>query len=388
MFSQRLDFDLRSNRLTELFSQKLRRGVDVIDLTLTNPTRAGFTYPENQIREAFAAASDGEYSPDPLGLPEARSAVSDYYRARGQAVSPDDVVITASTSEAYSFLFRLLADPGDGVMVPEPGYPLFEYLLRLDSLVALPFPVRYSDGWWYDFGRGALDSRARAVIIVSPGNPAGNYIKKDEWRTVTGRCAGRGAALICDEVFHEFSHSSDAPEVDMAVETGALSFVLNGFSKTAGLPQLKMSWILVRGPGELKREALQKLEFISDTFLSTSTAVQRASGEIFRMAPLIRTQIRSRIGRNLAFLKEAAGESAVDCMRTEGGWSAVLRLPGIMTCGEWALLFLDQHDLLSHPGSFYGMEDGPFIVVSLLPEEDFFREGVCRIMEAVAGPEA
>lgn len=384
MFSRRLEFDLRPNKLADLLSRKNQGGDDVIDFTLSNPTRAGFNYPYDQIREAFAASSFAVYSPDPRGTSKARAAVCGYYRERGQEVSPDDVIITASTSEAYSFLFRLLADPGERVLVPRPGYPLFDYLLRLDGLQPVSCRMKYCQGWWYDFDSAVIDESIKALIIVSPSNPAGNYIHGDELALIAGKCARKGTALICDEVFYEFSHEGVEPEVDLVEETGALAFVLNGFSKTAGLPQVKMSWIVVRGPRKLKQEALEKLEFISDSYLSPSTAVQGASTEIFRLAPVIRRQIQLRIRGNLAFLEKAVHGSSLECLQTEGGWSALIRLPGIMGCGDWALHLLDHHNILTHPGRFYGLEGGSYLVLSLLPENEIFREGVSRLLEAVS----
>ncbi len=384
MFSRRLEFDLRPNELAALLSRKNKEGIDVIDMTLSNPTRAGFNYPFDQISDAFAAASYAVYSPQPRGTPEARDAVCKYYETRGQKVSPEDVIITASTSEAYSFLFRLLADPGERIVVPGPGYPLFDYLLHLDGLHPVSCRMRYNFGWWYDFNPAVFDESVKAVIIVSPSNPAGNYIHLDEWAEIVGLCARKGIALICDEVFHEFSHAGAEPGADLVEETEALSFVLNGFSKTAGLPQVKMSWIVVRGPEQLKQTALQKLEFISDTFLSPSTAVQGAAGAIFRLAPAIRSQIQLRTSSNLAYLEKTVRDSPVDCLRTEGGWAAIIRLPGIMGCEEWSVHLLDKYHILTHPGSFYGLEGGSFLVLSLLSEKESFQEGVFRIMKEVA----
>ncbi len=384
MFSKRLEFDLDPNELTALLAKKQSDGVNILDLTLSNPTRAGFEYPADRISRAFSRAAASEYLADPRGLPEARAAVSDYYRNRGQYVPPEDIIITASTSEAYSFIFRILADPGDRMLVPCPGYPLFDYLLRLDGLNSSFFRMKYSHGWWYDFSPGLIDETVKGVIIVNPGNPAGNYIHKDEWDKVLRVCGDAGISVICDEVFHEYAHPGVKPGADVINETGTLSFILNGFSKTAGLPQLKMSWIAVRGPEELKRTALRKLEFVSDAYLSPSTAVQAASGEIFKLAPLIREQVKSRASENLEFLRNAVQNSSVDVLLTEGGWSAIIRLPGVTQGVDWALYMLDRHDLLTHPGEFYDMPEGSYLVLSLLPEGNQFREGVTRILRAVS----
>jgi alanine-synthesizing transaminase len=384
LFSRRLEFDLRPNKLADLLSRKNRDENNVIDLILSNPTQVGFNYPFDQIREAYAASSFAVYSPDPRGTPEARAAVSRYYGERGQDVPPEDVIITASTSEAYSFLFRLLADPGDRVLVPEPGYPLFDYLLRLDGLLPVSLRMRYSQGWWYDFDSAVFDESIKAAIIVSPSNPAGNYIRRDEWAFMIGKCAGKGIGLICDEVFYDFPHLDVEPEVDLAEETGALTFVLNGFSKTAGLPQVKMSWIVVRGPRELKQDALEKLELISDSYLSPSTVVQGAAAAIFKLAPGIRSQVQQRVRGNMAFLEKAVRGSPIDCLQTEGGWSAIVRLPGIISGSDWALQILDLSNILTHPGSFYGMEGRSYLVLSLLPETENFREGISRLLEAVS----
>ena len=385
MFSNRLDFDLRPNRLADLYSRKVSCGSQVIDLTLSNPTKAGLAYPREDLKILMAESSGGNYNPDPRGLEEARSAVSAYYRERGWDVSPEEIIITAGTSEAYSFLFRLLADPGEEVMIPRPGYPLFDYLLRLDGLTPVSLPLRYSEGWWYDFGCLDKGDAARAIVLISPGNPCGNYVKEGEWSEFIRRSSEGGTALICDEVFHDFGLKGHAPVVDMCREEGTLSFILNGFSKTAGLPQAKMSWIVVRGPAGLKEEALGKLELISDTFLSASTMVQRAAAGIFKLAPKIRDQISTRVNANLDFLEKNCSGSTMDCLRVEGGWSALLKLPGLMDSGQWSLELLDRHQVLTHPGDFFNLSGGPFLVVSLLPDQDSFREGFNRIAEASQG---
>lgn len=383
MFAKRIDFDLRPNSLADLRSQKVAGGAELFDLTLSNPTKAGLSYPCDELTALLADASSREYNPDPRGLPEAREAVSSYYQARGSEVSPDEIVITAGTSEAYSFLFRLLADPGECIMVPRPGYPLFDYLISLDGLVPVTLPLRYCEGWWYDFASIEKGREARAVIIISPGNPCGNYVRKEEIEEFARRCREGGMAMICDEVFHDFNLEGTEPPVDLLREGEFLSFILNGFSKTAGLPHVKMSWIVVRGPRELKEEALGKLELISDTFLSSSTIVQNAAEGIFKLAPRIRDSIRSRVAGNLDQLEKVCSGSRLSCLRVEGGWAAILRLPGLMDSSRWSLILLDQYRVLTHPGGFFGLDDGPFLVVSLLPEQDRFREGIGRIEEAV-----
>ena len=385
LFSQRLEYDLRPNRLASLLADKIRGGVEIIDLTLSTPTRAGFEYPYQEMAEAFSGKIGLDYAPDPKGLPEARVAVSEYYLQRGEKVSPEDILITSSTSEAYSFIFRLLADPGERIVIPVPGYPLFEYLLRLEGLQPEYFQTRFSQGWWNDFSREVFDRPVKGLVVVNPGNPAGNYVHEDEWISLAG--PGQGIPLVCDEVFHDFPLDDRVPAADIFRETERLEFILNGFSKTAGMPQLKMSWIVLRGPEALKQAAKQKLELISDTYLSVSTAVQAASPEIFRLAPLVRRQIRQRVRGNLARLEESVKDSPVDLLRPEGGWSAVVRMPRVMEGEEWAEMLLEHHGVLAHPGEFYSMPEGSYLVLSLLPEEKAFREGVSRFMDAVISRE-
>lgn len=381
MFSKRLQFDLRPNQLARLISSKKKSGISLCDLTVSNPTRSGFSYPDSLIKEAFSVDRIKDYSPDPRGLIEAREAVSLYYRERGSLVSPDEILITASTSEAYSFLFRLLADPGEEIMIPQPGYPLFDFLIRLESLVPLPLPIRYSEGWWYDFRKERLGEGVRGVVVISPGNPTGNYIKSEEWAELVAGCVRTGSALICDEVFHDYPLAPGFPEVNMAEESDAVTFLLNGFSKIAGMPQVKMGWIVLRGPEKPKREAMRKLELISDTYLSATMSVQRAAGDLFKIAREIREQIKNRIRRNLDMLGETARSSALDCLAAEGGWSAVLRLPGTRTGEEWAIHLLERAGVVTHPGEFYSLEGGPYLVVSLLPEEELFTEGIKAIIK-------
>ena len=384
MFSERLEFDLRPNRLTSILEKKIREGIEVIDLTLSNPTRAGFDYPYQRISEAFDGKFRLEYSPDPQGLPQARQAVRDYYLLRGHDIPPEDIFITSSTSEAYSFLFRILADPGDRIYIPVPGYPLFDYLLRLEGLGPEFFQVRYSHGWWYDLPRKIDEKRVKGLVFVSPGNPAGNYVRREEWARIAASGGNRRLPVIWDEVFHDFSLQAVEHAADVFEETDTLVFVLNGFSKTAGLPQLKMSWIIMRGPESLKQAARQKLEMISDTYLSVSTAVQAASPGIFSLAPLIRQQIHQRVRGNLGFLAETVKSSPLDLLRPEGGWSAVVRMPRLMEGEDWALKLLENSDLLVHPGEFYSMPEGSYLVLSLLPEGKLFCQGMARILELVS----
>jgi alanine-synthesizing transaminase len=379
VFSSRLKFDLRPNPLSLLLREKRRARVNVLDLTESNPTHAGFVYPEREILEAFANPAALRYDPAPRGLLPAREAVSHYYAERGARVPASRIVLTASTSEAYAYLFKMLTNPGDEVLVPRPSYPLFEFLAGLESTVLKQYPLRYDGAWHIDFDalELAVTARTRAVVVVNPNNPTGSFLKREEALRLDEFAARHGLAILSDEVFSDYAFARDDSRATI-FSGEAQVFTMSGLSKIAGLPQMKLGWIVATGPGS--DESLEQLEWIADTYLSVSTPVQLALPRLLELSAGIQAQIRERTATNLAWLRERAKGSVVSVLNTEGGWSAILQVPRTRTEEEWAMTLLGERDLLVQPGFFYDFESEAFLVVSLLTETSAFAEGVRRLL--------
>jgi len=384
VFSRRTDFDLNPNELTLQRRRMVEAGREVLDLTVSNPTRAGFKFPSLSFREAMAHEGALLYDPSPFGLLETRRTVASLYAERGIEVSEADLVLTASTSEAYSYLFRLLADPGQTILVPRPSYPLFQYLCALDSTVAVTYPLAYSDEWHIDLGelqRLSTLHRPKAILLVHPNNPTGSYVKADEWARIERIAQACGAALICDEVFFDY-RLSDLPVPDAARPGAVPTFVLNGLSKLLALPQVKLSWILVSAPESFRNAVRPRLELIADTFLSVNAMVQHALPDLLELRAPILQQIRRRLLHNLAALKEQTDDTLIRALAVEGGWYAVLRLPASRSDDEWATRILEQ-GVFIHPGNLFSFDRPGFLVVSLLPEEEVFTQGIERLAAVV-----
>jgi hypothetical protein len=383
MFSSRFRWDLRPNRLTQALGIRRRDGAHILDLTESNPTHAEFCYPA-EIAAALADPGILRYEPSPAGSVAAREAVSRYYAARGCTVEIDRILLTASTSEAYAYLFKLLADPGDRVLAPRPSYPLFEFLANMESLEVRQYPLAYHGGWSIDLDalEAAAAGRTRAVVLVNPNNPTGSYIKRAELAALTRLAADRRLALISDEVFSDYAFAPDNDRAaTLANVEDCLAFSMSGLSKVAGLPQMKLGWIVCSGPEPLRREAMEKLELIADTFLSVGTPVQCAAAQLLDAGEAVRRQIRERTAQNLAFARERLEGSAATALAVEGGWYLTLQVPRIRSEEEWALELLAQKDVLVQPGYFYDFEAEAFLIVSLLTAPEVFREGVGRLAE-------
>jgi aspartate/methionine/tyrosine aminotransferase len=382
MLSTRTRWDLRPNRLSRLLEEKRRAGVRVLDLTESNPTRVGLPFPGDLL--ASLAAPGGErYEPTPFGLPSARAAVAADFARRGAAVDADRLVLTASTSEAYAFLLKLLCDPGDEILVPRPGYPLFEYLATLESVRVQGYPLEHDGTWHLDVEalRAAVSPRTRAVIVVSPGNPTGAYLKRQERDALEDLATEKGLALVSDEVFADFAFAADEDRVGSVAGDGpALTFTLGGLSKSCGLPQLKLAWIAVTGPGDRRREALERLEVVADTYLSVSTPVQVAAPTLLGRQEELQGPLRERLRGNLATLRASLGpESPASLLEPEGGWSAVLRVPATLPEEERVSRLLRERDVLVHPGYFFDFPGEAYLVLSLLPTPETFTEAVERL---------
>lgn len=371
MFSRRLPWTLESNALTRLLDQKRAAETPVIDLTESNPTRAGIEYPREVIMEALADSRALQYQPNPQGLLEAREGVSAYYAGD---LSPAQLLLTASTSEGYAYLFKLLCDAGDEVLVPRPSYPLFSFLAALESVKPVGYRLEYDHGWFIDLPhlRSRITTRTRAIILVNPNNPTGSFIKRHELEQLTEICLAHDLALISDEVFRDYALSADAERVSCAaLSAHVLTFSLSGLSKVTGLPQLKLGWIGAGGPGH--QEAMKRLELIADTYLSVSTPVQYAAARLLALRKNIQSQISARTLTNLVALSGRA-------LEVEGGWYAILRIPRTRTEEESAVHLLSKHNVLVQPGYFFDFESESFLVVSLLTPETEFRRGISRIM--------
>ena len=378
-FSKRIHWGMEENDLAQALSRKRSAGTPVLDLTESNPTRAGFAYPSAEIRRSFDDEALLEYVPDPRGGKAARKTVSDYYRERGAEVSLDDIFLTASTSEAYSFLFKLLCDAGDEVLVPRPSYPLFDFLAALDEVKPVSYPLRFDGSWHVDFGalEAALSEKTRAIVAVHPNNPTGSFVSREDRE----RLLELGLPLIVDEVFLDFPLSKAVAAESFVDSTRGLVFVLSGLSKLAGLPQMKLGWIVVAGERENREEAALRLEHIADSYLSVGAPVQVAAPELLRLAPGIRRSISERTTRNLDTLKrEAAAAPAATLSIPEGGWYAALRVPAVRSSEEWALSLLEKESVYVHPGTFFGFDLEAYLVVSLLTPEDGFVDGIRRIL--------
>jgi aspartate/methionine/tyrosine aminotransferase len=396
----RLPFTLAENRLARIERQKRRDGVALVDLTVSNPTRVGLPYPAREILAALAHPEALVYQPAPTGLTVAREAVARTYERHGVAVDPARIVLTASSSESYSFLFKLLCAAGERVRVPQPSYPLFDYLAALESVQIASYPVRFDGTWHRDFAAlgASLEPADRAVVVVSPDNPTGAYLKKAEAAALAAVCeagrvrrsgpAGQGAlAVIADEVFLDFpvgADDGDRASTRAAVIDGPLTFALGGLSKAAGLPQLKVGWMVVGGEAAARSEALAALELIADTYLSVGTPVQLALPRLLELAPTVRDAITVRARESRMALKRSL-EAVPECqlLEAEGGWAAIVRLPAVMTDELWAETLLEEHDVLVHPGAFYGFAGGAFLVVSLLPDPAQVADGAARLAALV-----
>lgn len=385
MFSHRTTWVFKKNRWTLLLQSKRQEGARILDLTESNPTRAGFRYPKSEILHATSDPRSLVYKPNPLGLGETRQAVANYYAARGQIVPADDILLTASTSEAYSYLFKLSLDPGENLLAPEPSYPLLHFLAQGESVTLIPYPLYYKQGWHLNLREveAGINPETRALVIVSPNNPTGSYLKQSEWEILKELCLRYSLAIICDQVFFDYPLDAKKPPFDPLSDPEILTFVLSGLSKVLGLPQLKLSWMVMSGPGKEKKEALERLEVISDTFLSVGTLAQHAASKLLGLRSQIQSQIQGRIRGNLNTLHSLLSDSPSEILAVEGGWYAIIRLPETRSDEEWSLELLAKRDVAVHPGYLYNLLNGPHVVLSLLPEEEIFREGVTRLSKAI-----
>lgn len=384
MFSQRTNWKLSRNLYTQALEEVRATGEQVVDFAVSNPTQCGFHYDSTRILEAFQNEKALSYEPEAKGLPAARDAVAGYYKEdHGLTIDPESVVLTTSTSEAYSYAFRLLCNPHDEILVPKPSYPLFDFLADLQDVSLIPYSLEYAHGWFVDFHSliRALTPRTRAVLLVHPNNPTGSYVHAEERQRLEELCEQRGLALIVDEVFLDYSLRAGRPQ-SFAMNERCLTFTLSGLSKIAALPQMKVAWMVVSGPEALRRSALERLEMIADTYLSLNSPTQWAFPELLQQRRSLQPQVLERVRQNWNDLQSANGKlRACELLEPEGGWYAVLRVRAEQSDEELAIELLRQTHTLVHPGHFYDFSQDGHLVVSLISPPDEFRRGIPCLLD-------
>lgn len=382
MFSSRTGFSRRPSDWALRVERCRRERSDLVDLTRSNPTDAGIAYAGQAILRALGDARGLRYQPAPFGLPSARVAVAERFAERGIGVSPERIVLTAGTSEAYGVLFKLLCDPGDELLVAAPSYPLLEHLAAFEAVHLVPYPLGYDGAWHIDLDalRRARTDRCRALVVVSPNNPTGSYLKRDELAAI----GELGLPIVSDEVFVSYAFGEDPRRARSVLEAGGvLSFALGGLSKLAGLPQLKLAWMALGGPEALVGEALGRLELIQDAYLSVATPVQLALPSLFETRSVAEGAIRERCAKNLSALERAVRDSAATLLFAEGGWYATLRLPNTHSERDWVVGLLETEGVLVDPGWLFDFGSEPYVVLSLLTPEAEFSRGVERLVRHV-----
>ena len=378
MFSKRTAWNLEPNPLSKALANRLSPGKPVIDLTESNPTKCGFYFEAEQILGALSHPASLQYDPVPQGLLPARYAVADYYRARGCAVNVNDIFLTTSTSEAYSFLFRTVCNPGDELLIPQPGYPLFNFLADIQDVTTVRYPLIYDYGWQIDFHalQRAITPRTRGIIVVNPNNPTGHFCKADDMNRLNELCLERELALIADEVFLDFYFGKGLFPT-FASNNKALTFTMSGLSKISGLPQMKVAWLIATGPEALKQQAVARLEMIADTYLSMNTPMQSALPVLLELRHNFQQQCAERTRNNLAQLdKLLSTQKLCTRLNLEGGWYAILRVPVTGNDEELALELLNTRGVYVHPGHFYDFAADGYLVVSLITPELRFAAGI------------
>jgi alanine-synthesizing transaminase len=388
MFSSRTNWQLNQNALTRAIEEARTAGRTILDLAISNPTEAGILPNTDLVLAALANPAAMHYDPQPRGLVSAREAVCRYYRESHSVsdLDPEQLVLTTSTSEAYSYVFRLLCNPGDEVLVPKPSYPLFEFLADLSDVKLVPYTLLYDHGWQIDFDslHKAATSRARAILLVHPNNPTGSYVSSGETSALNAFCRERALALIVDEVFLDYALDG-VPRPSFVTNTNVLTFTLSGISKISALPQMKLAWVITSGPSTVVADAGARLEIIADTFLSMNAPVQLAASVLLDQRRQIQPRLLERVQTNLAGLDgQLAHHLSCVRLKVEGGWYAVLRIPAIATDEEVAIRLLREADVSIHPGHFYDFPTDGHLILSLITEPHDFRQGLSRLLRLVA----
>jgi aspartate/methionine/tyrosine aminotransferase len=389
MFSRRTGWNLSLNRYTQALARRRQSGRELLDLTASNPTSVGLTYSKRELSQALLGDEIFSYEPVAKGMLSAREAVAAYYAEKGTALDPEALLLTTSTSEAYSFVFRLLCDPGDAVLVPTPSYPLFDFLADLNDVKLESYELVYDHGWLIDFTSLAAalqraqsgGQRCRAVLVVHPNNPTGSFVKQQDQTELSRICQAHEMAIIADEVFLDYNLGAFSP-LTFAANRSCLTFALSGLSKISALPQMKVAWIAVSGPRQVKADALARLEVIADTFLSMNAPVQLAVPEMLQERRHLQPQLLRRIRENLSALDDHLASNKL-CVRlnVEGGWYAVLRAPALGSDEDLAISLLESTGVLLQPGHFYNFPSEGYLVASLITPPDVFADGITRTLE-------
>jgi len=385
MFAKRTNWNMTPNRLSEALAAHRAAGKALLDLTVSNPTECGFEYESAAILEALMNPAALSYEPNPRGLESARIAVAGYYAGREENVSGEDIFLTASTSEAYTYVFRTLCDADDELLIPSPSYPLFDFLADIQDVNLARYPLIYDHGWQIDFHglEQAITPRTRGVIVVHPNNPTGHFAKSVEIARLNSICSAHEMAIILDEVFLDFSLEGDRASSFVA-NRGAPTFTLSGLSKICGLPQMKAAWLIASGPQQWKSEALARLEVIADTYLSINAPVQLAMPRFLEQRPSFQKQVISRVRGNLAELDRQLGaQKACSRLKVEGGWCAVLRVPATRSDEDLAIQLLTAQGVCVHPGHFYDFSSDGYLVASLITPEAKFSQGMGRLLNFI-----
>ena len=392
-FARRTGWNLIPNPYSEALAAHRRAGRRLLDLTASNPTTVGLHYSYAELLSSLVHREALTYEPQPKGLLIAREPIAHYYAEKGSDLTPEDLILTTSTSEGYSYVFRLLCNPGDAVLVCIPSYPLFEFLGDLQDVKLVPYELVYDHGWQIDFHslQSAIDgahragTQCRAVLVVHPNNPTGSYVKRHEVEELNRICNATGLAIVADEVFLDYG-LTPARSTTFTSNTNVLTFTLSGLSKISALPQMKVAWVATSGPAALKADALSRLEVIADTYLSMNTPMQWAIPAMLDQRHDIQRQLLTRIRGNLEELdSQLARQSLCRRLDVEGGWYAVVRVPVMATDEEFAIALLRQIGVVVHPGHFYGFVADGYIVMSLITPREEFSEGITRLLTFVAG---
>ena len=387
MFSRRTNWPLASNAFTRALNEIRSSGQPLFDLTVSNPTEAGLQLDPHVVLGALANPDAMRYEPQPLGLLEARKAVCQYYRESHDIsdLDPQRLLLTTSTSEAYSYVFRLLCNPGDEILVPKPSYPLFEFLADLCDVKLVPYPLIHDHGWQSDLDSlyKAATSLSRAVILVHPNNPTGSYVSMEERSALNTFCSSHDLALIADEVFLDYAHDG-TPRPSFVSNRDALTFTLSGLSKISALPQMKLAWVATSGPSPLVAQAEARLEIIADTFLSMNAPVQLAAPVLLDQRKQVQPVLLDRVRLNLRELdRQLAATPSCTRLDVEGGWYAVVRVPAVQSDENLAIDLLRSETVVAHPGHFYDFPNDGYLVLSLITEPGVFREGIKRLLRMI-----
>jgi alanine-synthesizing transaminase len=394
-FARRTDWNLQTNRLSKALERHRAAGKPLLDLTASNPTKCGFRYDSDAILRALANPASLVYEPQAQGLLLAREAVAAYYAERGETVSAADIILTTSTSEAYSFAFRLLCNPGDEILVPAPGYPLFDFLADILDVKLVRYPLLYDYGWQIDFDalERAITRGTRAIVVVHPNNPTGSFCSPAAAEKLSDICSRHTLGLIADEVFLDFAlHGGPRPATDersqplpksFVASERVLTFTMSGLSKICGLPQMKFAWLVASGPPGLKSQALSRLEIIADTHLSMNAPIQHAARAFLAGRSQFEQQLMQRVRTNLAELdRRLAAQTSCSRLEIQGGWYAVIRVPRTRSDEDLAVELLEKHDVSVHPGHFYDFPGDGHLVVSLITPTEEFSEGIDRLLRS------